>query len=244
MQHPKGLECSRFVRYCEHMNNESFGLRLRRIRESTGVGLRELSRRTGLGVSTLHQWESGKRWAGKAPPADDVQRVADALGVGMAVLLSGDGVSSETQGEPVAPRRRLLTERELFERFGIQPYEEPLSAEGVVASAGSGIGVPQGIDDTLPRRRKGTKHLWEVSVVGDCMKDDIQPGEILIYNDRLSPEIGRIMVALRDEEELLIKRLVLLGEKQFLRPNRGDPVVVDERIRFLGRAVAATRPLW
>lgn len=243
MQAIRGLDCSRLVRYCEHMNSEGFGARLRRLRESKGVGLRELSRRTGLGVSTLHQWEAGKRWEGKAPPGDDVRRLAEALGIGLETLLVGDGLpDGSAEPQTVAPPRRL-TPDELFRRFGIQPYEEPLSIEGVVASAGPGIGVPQDVDDTIPRRRRKNKPLWEVPVVGDCMKDDLQPGELVIYNERLGPEIGCIMVALRDESELLIKRLALLKGQQVLRPNKGKSVVIDERIRFLGRAVAVTRRL-
>lgn len=243
MHDPRGLDCSCSVRYCEHMKSEGFGAQLRRVRESKSVGLRELSRRTGLAVSTLHQWETGKRWEGKAPPADDVQRIAEALGIGIDALLVSVVLPDGMEEKPtVAPPRRL-TPDELFRRFGIQPYEEPLSIEGVVASAGPGIGVPQDIDDTVPRRRRKNRPLWEVPVVGDCMKDDLQPGEIVIYNDRLSPEIGCIMVALRDEADLLIKRLALAGGQQVLRPNRGKSVVVDDRIRFLGRAVAVTRRL-
>lgn len=89
----------------------------------------------------------------------------------------------------------------------------------------------------------GSKHLWEAPVAGDCMADEIQLGEVVIYNDCLSAAIGKVMVALRDEEELIIKRLRLAGDKQVLRPNHGKDVLVDERIRFLVRGVSVQRPL-
>ena len=109
-------------------------------------------------------------------------------------------------------------------------------------SAGTGAGVPQGIDDTI-RKVPGRRYLWEAPVVGDCMEDEIHPGEVVIYSTRLGAEINKIMVALRDEEELLIKRLVVHNGAQILRPNRGEDVPVDERIRFLGRGVSVQRPL-
>ena len=103
--------------------------------------------------------------------------------------------------------------------------------------------MPQDIDYTIPREYAQNKDLREVTVVGDCMVPDLMPGEVIIYNRKLSPEIGRIMVALRDEEELLIKRLIFVRDDQFLHPNEGLDIRVDERIRFLGRAVAVTRRL-
>ena len=231
------------VRYCEHMRNETFGDRLRRIRESLGVGLRELHRRTGIGLSTLQQWESGKRWAGKAPPGDDIKRIEEALGLPLGTLLSASGAVDRRALVPAPTLIRRLTEADLYERFGIKPYEQPLSVDGVAMSAGTGAGVPQGIDDTLPRKVPGRRYLWEAPVVGDCMEDEIHPGEVVIYSTRLGAELGKIMIALRDEEELLIKRLVVHNGAQLLRPNRGEDVPVDERIRFLGRGVSVQRPL-
>jgi hypothetical protein len=163
--------------------------------------------------------------------------LAKALGVPHGVL-----VGSDEDSALLTPPRRL-TEAELYERFGIRPYDQPIAIEGIAVSAGPGAGVPQGIDDAIPRRVKGSKYLWEAPVVGDCMTDEINPGELVIYSTRLGAEIGKIMVALRDEEELIIKRLKLAGDKQVLRPNHGKDVPVDERIRFLGRGVSVQRPL-
>lgn len=89
------------VRYCERMDTEGFGQRLRRVREGLGVGLRELHRRSGIGLSTLQQWESGKRWAGKAPPGDDIKRIEIALGVPIGSLLA---TTEEAKAMSVRPR--------------------------------------------------------------------------------------------------------------------------------------------
>jgi transcriptional regulator with XRE-family HTH domain len=168
----------------------------------------------------------------------------DKLGAILDIAPAEWHLAAATAIEAQAPAKiHLLTEDELFSRFGIRRYEEPQSGDGLRYSAGPSGGVVQGIDDTLPRRIKGSKYLWEAPVVGDCMESEIHSGEIVIYSTRAPIEIGRIVVALRDEDELLIKRLRLAGERQVLRPNRGEDVPVDERIRFLGRGVAVQRPL-
>lgn len=221
------------------MESETFGQRLKRLRLASGKSQRKLAAEAGLSNGTISQAESDTIWVGQSPSTDIVRRLARALGVEIDVLAPDPDALILV----IPPRPRHLTERELYERFGIRPYDQPIAIEGIAVSAGPGAGVPQGIDETIPRRVKGSKYLWEAPVVGACMADEINPGEMVIYSTRLSAEIGKVMVALRDEEELIIKRLKLAGDTQVLRPNHGKDVPVDERIRFLGRGVSVQRPL-
>jgi transcriptional regulator with XRE-family HTH domain len=223
---------------------ESFPSRLRRMRLDRGLTQQDVASIVGKSRVWVTQIESEARWKDKLPPHDDLRLMARALHVSVGVLAGDEDEDAAMQGasRTVSPIRRL-SEAELFERFGIKPYDQPLSVDGLSLSAGSGAGVPQGIDDTLPRKVPGRRYLWEAPVVGDCMEDEIHPGEVVIYSTRLGAELGKIMVALRDEEELLIKRLVVHNGAQILRPNRGDDVPVDERIRFLGRGVSVQRSL-
>jgi transcriptional regulator with XRE-family HTH domain len=215
---------------------EGFRARLQQVREEKRLSARALSMAIGKGEAYIQALESGLRNK-KLPSYEIVSAIARELGVDPAYLVYGSSGNA-----PTAPRRQL-TDQELFERFGIRPYDAPISVEGVYASAGPGAGLPQDIDDSIPREYARTKYLREVTVHGDCMVPDLYPGEVVVYNTRLSPEIGKIMVALRDEEELIVKRLVLVGDDQFLHPNEGMNIRVDDRIRFLGRAVAVTRRL-
>lgn len=221
------------------MNAETFGQRLRRLRGAAGKSQRRLAIEVGLSNGSISQAENDKLWVDQLPSLDILRRLARALGVTVDMLAGEEN----TIPAPIVLRPRQLTEDELFARFGIRRYEEPQSGDGLRYSAGGGGGVVQGIDDTLPRRIRGSKYLWEAPVVGDCMESEIHSGEIVIYSTRVPIEIGRIVVALRDEDELLIKRLRLAGDHQVLRPNRGEDVPVDERIRFLGRGMAVQRPL-
>jgi len=219
---------------------------LRHAMNVAGVTQRELSRRSGKNISTISFTLQGKTWGDKYPPLDDIEAYARALDMPVAQLRGDEpmpGLGVAEKGALYVVPRRQLTERDLYERFGIKPYEQPIAPEGVTASAGSGIGVPQGIDEATPRRVRGSKFLWEVPILGDCMAEEIVSGDVVLYNPRLNPEIGRIMVALRDEEELIIKRLRLDGDRQVLRPNHGADVPVDDRIRFLGRGVSVQRAL-
>lgn len=214
---------------------ETFAERLQRLRETKGLSSREFARRVGKSSGYLSLVENGLRIADGNLKARDAQIWAEVLGVTPDELLGLDEASQQ--------RPHRLTEADLYARFGIKPYEQPIAIEGIAVSAGPGSTVPQDLDYTVPRKVKGSRYLWEAPVVGDCMADEIKPGEVVIYSTRLSAEIGKIMVALRDEEELIIKRLRLDGERQVLRPNHGKDVPVDERIRFLGRGVSVQRPL-
>jgi transcriptional regulator with XRE-family HTH domain len=224
------------------MDAAGFAQRLRELREERGIGSRELSERIDRSPSFISLIESRQRYKTKLPPTEALMKIARELGLTLEEMIGP--LPAPTHREERTPARpRLLTEHDLFARFGIRRYEEPQSGEGLRYSAGPSGGVVQGIDDTLPRRVKGSKYLWAAPVVGDCMEQEIHAGEVVIYSTRAPIEIGRIVVALRDEDELLIKRLRLAGDRQVLRPNRGEDVPVDERIRFLGRGMAVQRPL-
>jgi phage repressor protein C with HTH and peptisase S24 domain len=221
---------------------DSLRQRIERLMQERGRSARSLSLAIGQNPAYIQQLVSGMRNK-KAPSIEIMEAIARELDVPLAALRGTQPVAVAEVPAPyrVVPRR--LTEADLFERFGIRPYDQPRSVEGVVASAGPGAAVPQGIDEATPRRVRGSKYLWEVPILGNCMADEIVSGDVVLYNPRLNPEIGGIMVALRDEEELIIKRLKLAGDKQVLRPNHGKDVPVDERIRFLGRGVSVQRPL-
>jgi transcriptional regulator with XRE-family HTH domain len=231
------------------MNASGFPGRLREARERRGIGSYDLARGIGRAGSYISMIETGARLRDAFPAADVLDRISRELNVSVGFLFGTEPFGPREQADnerpllQVPPRLRPLTEQELYDRFGIKPYEEPLSLDGVYASAGPGRGVPQDIDHTVPRTVPKRKYLWEAPVVGDCMLDELKPGEVVIYSTRLPAEIGKIMVALRDDEELLIKRLKLIGGMQVLHPNRGEDVLVDERIRFLGRGVSVQRPL-
>lgn len=66
------------------------------------------------------------------------------------------------------------------------------------------------------------RQLVAVSVVGDCMAPEIQPGDVLIVDrDDRTPRDGSLVVAMNEQAEVMVKR--------FLRDNHGEPVLVDNQ---------------
>ncbi len=66
------------------LDTDKFKVRLMHFRQAAGLSRPELSQRSGVSVRTLEGWEQGRR----EPGAFDLQRVADALGVTVAQLVS------------------------------------------------------------------------------------------------------------------------------------------------------------
>ncbi len=225
------------------MERPSFGQRLKLFREASGKSQRQLAREAGLTNGTISQAENDKLWIGQAPSTDIVRRLAKALDVTADELWPD---LEETQYPPPPPRRPL-TDDELFDKIGAGYVEDIPFIEDVLASAGPGSGIPQDIDDTLPkaRKRRYFKHLRSLLVTGRCLEPDLCPGDLVHIDRDREPVAGKFVVAVRDEEEAIIKRLVERDGVLHLAANDGRPVIpVDERIRILGPVVAYQRGLW
>jgi transcriptional regulator with XRE-family HTH domain len=90
------------------IDTETFGERLRRLRETKGWALATLARRVGLTEATLLQLETGRT---REPRLGDGMRLADALGTDARYLAFGDGepptVPSELSQRVTVIERRL-----------------------------------------------------------------------------------------------------------------------------------------
>jgi transcriptional regulator with XRE-family HTH domain len=78
--------------------SESFGERLRRIREEKRLSQAELGERTGFQPSAISHFESGRR----SPSFDNLKKLADALAVTIDFLLGRETVP--TTAGPVAEK--------------------------------------------------------------------------------------------------------------------------------------------
>lgn len=78
--------------------SESFGERLRRIREEKRLSQAELGERTGFQPSAISHFESGRR----SPSFDNLKKLADALAVTIDFLLGRESVP--TTAGPVAEK--------------------------------------------------------------------------------------------------------------------------------------------
>jgi transcriptional regulator with XRE-family HTH domain len=78
--------------------SETFGSRLARLRQSAGLSQTRLAAAAGVPVTTLRNWERGRR----IPLATAVPRLADSLGISADEVLGRAG-SGLTQGDQVRP---------------------------------------------------------------------------------------------------------------------------------------------
>lgn len=228
--------CNRSA-YGERM--ETFGSRLAELRTQRGISQAELARRVGWTSGYVSLIEGNKRLVDALPRHDFMVRLADVLGVEVEDLASG-------VGKGTLPRR-VLTDDELFAKIGAGYVEDIPVIDDVLVSAGPGSAIPQDIDDTLPQRsrRRHFKHLRTLAVTGRCLEPELRHGDFVVIDRDRAAEPGKLVVAVRDEEEALIKRLVERDGLLYLATNDGRPdLPVDDHVRILGPVVAYQRMLW
>src|SRR5262249_22503295 len=123
--------------------------------------------------------------------------------------------------------------------------------EDLVAHAGRGGSVPGDIIDALPTykgarrgRKKKLKDRFRLRVHGRCMVPDIQPGDVLLFDRTLPLQIGRIVVALINGEETVVRRVAEVDGYRVLIANEAHtaPIPIDWRVQiaavaFLGQYV-------
>src|SRR5262245_7470327 len=146
MQHRRGYHSRGLVAIVTCMD-ETFPERLKRLRLEAGLTQQDLADFVGRSRPWITQLETGTRWEGKLPPADDLALLARALGVRMSVL-----AGEEDQG-PEEVRPALLPYEDLLRRIGAEHYDDdddvPLY-EDLVAHAGGGGSFPGDAIDALP----------------------------------------------------------------------------------------------
>lgn len=210
----------------------TFGERLRQAREAAGFGLNEFAELVGRDPGGISRIERGERWAGKAPPGDDVSAFASALGVTTDYLLGRSAEPLGVDRRPAFIRAPVLS---LLKRLGaekVRDYEFDMKA-----SAGTGRPAPKG-DRVRPR-----KPHYVIAVAGDCMVPDIHDGDTVHFDPDLDPEHGDWVVATVDGEGAIVKKLVVKdGISQQLLPLNGEPLVIDENVRILGVVISYERP--
>lgn len=212
---------------------ETFGQRLRRLREAANFGLNEFAALVEKDPGGISRIERGERWAGKAPPGDDVAAFARALGVSTDYLL---GRTDEPQGEDRRPAFLRSPLAALLKRLGAEQSGEEYEFD-MTASAGTGGKQPKS------NRIKVRKPHYLIEVEGDCMVPEIESGDTVRFDPTLDPENGDWVVATVDGERAIVKKLVVEGGiAQRLLPLNGEPLVIDENVRIVGVVISYERP--
>lgn len=217
---------------CYDGGMETFGQRLRRLREAAGYGLNEFAALAEKDPGGISRIERGERWAGKAPPSDDVVVFANVLGVTTDYLLGSTNDPQGSDQRPVFLRTPLTA---LLRRMGaetVRDYEFDMTA-----SAGSGRKEP------ISDRVKPRKPHYVIAVAGDCMVPEIQDGDVIHFDPDIDPQHGDWVVATTNGDNAIVKKLVVKGGiSQQLLPLNGEPLTIDENVRILGVVISYERP--
>lgn len=242
-----GLDFNHGGYYDNHMDDETFGQRIKRLREARGLGVRELARRAGIkSHASITNAEQGVGWT-RIPGPDITRPLAAALGVTHEVLLG------EADGRVLRELRApYLTDEALLLRIGAEPVpDDDLDAttEEFAASALHGHGnlIPQNYDEMRPQRKprqkKGQPVVFKLRISGDCMAPTVRDGEVVWFDTRLPREPVALVVAVRHDHEAHVKRLVWRDTERWLESEDGWAVPVDDSWRILAVGFSAQRRL-
>ncbi len=221
--------------YDNHMSEETFGQRLKRLRLASGLGVRALARAAGIkSHASISQAEAGLGWS--RPPSPDVTKpLAKALGVDHSVLLGEDVVVDR-------PWYETVSDDELMERVGITitPPQFAAYVEGLSMHAGEeGSPIPDDLEDSFghPLRiqpERGDPIRW-YRVFGSCMEPRISDGD-WVFIDRNQPiEPGKFVAAVVFGKAVARKLTKVNGRFWLETLDGARPQLVTDGVRIIGR---------
>lgn len=183
----------------------------------------DLARRLGMKSGVISSWINGVR----RPSHDSCFAIARELGVDPELVVAKAGRRTLQQ-----ERNRPESFDDIFRRLEAQrPIAVPIVEQ--VASAGRGAGVIEGYV-YLPPVEGRRPELFAMPVKGNCMDPEISPGDTIIVNKELPPTPGRLVVAVVDGGDVLVKRLMRRGNDCFLEARDGTSFRVDDRVHIVG----------
>lgn len=166
-------------------DNQVYGVNVKRLRDRRGWSQAQLAERAGLDPSSISMIETGRR----NPRTGTARKLAEALGVYVTDIIGA--------GQAPVPKAQT------FGAFEAVP---------MVRAAHAGTAIVLQESGPLEYVAAGLSYggaLLACEVVGDCLSPTIEPGDVVIFDQRRrSPEHGEIVVVTTAEGELLVRRIV------------------------------------
>ena len=250
MSIPLNIDSVQLFGMLNSMEGETFGQRLKRLRLAAGLSQRKLAFEVGLTNGAISQAENGHLWIGQLPSLDILRRLARALGITLDELVGPDEADQRGVAERPAAS---ISDTALLLQIGAEPVAEDEAGgfiEDFAASARHGRDnlIPQNYDD-MRRRERGKRRarpeptIFRLRVSGNCMARTVADGDIVWFDTTLPREPIALVLAVRDEHEAHIKRLVERDGVPWLESDDGWAAPVDEHWRLLARAFTLQRRL-
>lgn len=170
---------------------------IRQGRERLGLSEEAFGKLFGVSRGAVQQWE---KEGGTAPRRKIQPIVANALGITVAQLMSGNADTSD--GPEIGGFVPLLSSVQAgcFKEF--------------VDNFHHGDGAMESIPTSVPVNR----HTFALRVAGDSMEPEFHAGMILIIEPELDPNPGDFVIAKNGDEETTFKQLIKDGADWYLKP--------------------------
>jgi transcriptional regulator with XRE-family HTH domain len=211
------------------MGMRNLGAYIRERRLERGLTQEEIGAAVGVSHSSVSKWERGRQ-----------EGMDFVILRNLAAVLGDDAETLEA----------LLRDEPL--PGPLRPQPEP-SREIPAYDIGTVAAGPRGRTEvhhweSVPLSQTRGRMLRAAIVSGDCMGDEVRPGDTVLFDRNPNPRDGQLVVAvLLDEgpDEMgqgVLKRFFKLNGKVKLAPNVGDPIIVAaDRVRIEGVVVEVRR---
>jgi len=224
--------------YDNRMSTNTFGERLRQLRESRGLGVRELGRRSGVNHATISLAERNQRWVDQLPSIEVMEQLAQALEVTVEELRG----TKQPVSQVAEPRAAYDSETTALAEIGRQVMrlvqeQQNVRPQGWRSGGGGSRRFP--IINTVPASDATVRDsqleeeidipdaFWlgagdpqVYRVTGDCMTGAriFSGNTIIIDAARTEPREGQIVVA-QVNGGLTLKRFYRTASGVELRPD-------------------------
>jgi transcriptional regulator with XRE-family HTH domain len=170
----------------EDMALETFGSRLKRIREIKGLSQGELAEESGVDRSYISKLESGVTLN---PTGDIIKKLAKPLNVSLDIIM----------GVCPIPEPKKETTEELLEKLRLAaPVSIPVYDRFYVHAGAEHAEIMEYV--YRAREKAAGENIEAFIVHGHCLTPRVGNGDIVITDRERAPEPGNILLCLKDDE--------------------------------------------
>lgn len=216
---------------------ETFGAWLKAQAVSRFGTLRAFATAIGKEPTYISRWVNNH----ERPSYESARQIADLLGIPIVEILSRAGMPIHAEDAAMRPTPDLPTPS-LFSIVDQLDEVRVIRLDQLV-SAGPGDAIPQGVEyrARIPGRKRRSP-LYAVIATGTCMEPEIRPGDEVLFDAERPAEPGHTVVAVIDNEDAVVKRLVEdRGVRYLLSEDGNHRIPVDARVRIVGVVVLSQR---
>lgn len=196
---------------------------IKRMRAIKGITQEELAERAGINRTTIAKYETGRT----KPSAQNVARMAEALGVSVDAIVNGGDYVEAVHVSPGAVRVPVL---------GVIPAGIPIEA------------IEDIIDwEEIPQEwARGGREFFGLRIKGDSMYPRYEDGDVIIFKRQDTCENGQDCAVMVNGDDATFKRVKLSDRAVVLvslNPNYEPMIYAPNDVRIIGVVYELRRKL-